>query len=231
MYFDPDSITTIKGEFVENLGLWSCYGYGNATGNGMHMLFESSEGTRYYAMLGPWWYLEEQGVVIQESSTAKITGSVVDSYWDGYDEYDYIIATEITVDGVTVKLRNDNGYPLWSGTGWHYYSPGYDTSSTDVIIGTVKRTRVRTNGKNYDPGFEIIVRNNTGRYRLFVSPEWYSDQLKLNIKKGQTIRVKGSVELVRGKRFDVVVRNIRIAGSRHVFRSASGTPVWVKGAR
>lgn len=76
--------------------------------------------TRYSDPRG---YIESKGVTLQEADRVELTGSIVDSYWSQYDDQRFLIATQITVDGKTVQLRDEWGYPLWHGTGWFYYSP------------------------------------------------------------------------------------------------------------
>jgi hypothetical protein len=197
------------------------------------MLFEDEGGDTFYAMLGPWWYLEENGIELSESMDVRVTGSIVDAYWQGYDDHRYIIATELEHDGVTVKLRDENGIPLWQGTGWHYYSPAYDSDDAGEITGTVRRTRVRRNGENNDPGYEIILRNDEGRYRVYVSPEWYAHELGMDLRRGQQITVKGAVETIKdGKRYEIVARRINVdSGPRYRLRTRDGSPRWIQGAR
>lgn len=231
MWFDPETVTTVNGTFTDNLGMWSAWGVGNYTGNCMHLVFKAEDDTEYYAMLGPWWYLEENGIEIESGLEAKIKGSVVQHYWQGYDDFDYIIAMEITVNGTTVQLRDENGIPLWYGTGWHYYSPTFDNGTKDVVTGIVKRIRTKTHGEYLDPGYELILRNDDGKYRVFVSPEWYAEILGMNLKKGDEVTVKGSLEQRKAKKWDVVATQIKTDEHKYRLRTNNGTPRWVSGSK
>lgn len=230
-WFDPGNITTLKGTLSNNLGLWSCWGVGNYTGNGMHMLFNGNDDNTYYVMLAPWWYLEENGIVLSENTKATIKGSVVDPYWNGYSDYKYLIATELTINGVTVKLRDEYGYPLWFGGGWYYSSPTYQKKTVETVNGIVLKTRVRTHGSNLDPGYEAVLKIDGKRYNLYVAPRWFTDEIGFQLNKGDTIRVHGSlVENAKG-RDDIVSRDIILNGKRIRFRNSQGSPMWVTGAK
>lgn len=229
-WFDPDTVTTLRGFLGEELGLWSCWGFGNYTGNGMHQLFTSNEGETFYAMLAPWWYLDENGIELRKDSRIKLTGSVVEPYWSGYDDYRYLIASKITVGGTTIELRDEFGYPLWHGTGWHYYSPAYEDGKVRTLIGTVVKVRSMTHGKDLDPGLEIILRVGGKKNIVFIAPKWYSDFINLDLTKGSTVKVRGAVTS-SGKRNIVVARYIVTDGKRRLLRNAKGVPLWIKGAK
>ena len=229
-WFDPDTVTSMRGSLRDNLGLWSCWGEGNYTGNGMHYLFDSKEGETFYTMLGPWWYLEEEGLTLNTSEPVKLKGSVVDSYWDGYDDYRYLITTEISQGGKTVRLRDNYGYPLWHGTGWHYYSPAYDTNETGSVTGTVVRSRTRTHGRELDPGFELVLKAGGKRYIVYVAPKWHADGIGFAPAKGREMTVSGAM-VARGKKTDIVARRIVVDGKSWRFRSANGSPLWIEGAK
>ena len=153
-WFDPDAMVHLRGTLTESLGFWNPWGYGNATGGGMHYLFHAETGETFFAMLAPWWYLDGEGVVLEPGGALAITGSVVDSYWMGYDDHRYLIATEIELGGARTPLRDADGYPLWRGTGWHYYAPEYDPASEITVRGTVQRTRSVSYGGPRDHGYE-----------------------------------------------------------------------------
>jgi len=225
-YFDPATVATLSGTLIESLNFWSCYGYGNYTGSGMHFLFQSNSGAVFYAMLGPWWYLEDNGIELEVGLRVTITGSVVDPYYEGYDDHSYLIATEITSGGVAVQLRDEDGYPLWSGTGLHYYSPSYDSGTSGALAGTVLRVRTRTHGADLDAGLELLVRSGNRRYTVFLGPQYYCENLDVSLARGDQVRIRGSVQ----KR-QVVANYVVSDGERYRFRDRRGNPLWIGGAK
>lgn len=229
-WFDPDAVTTVSGTLGQMLGIWSAWGHGNHTGNAMHYLLEGDTGETLYAMLGPWWFLEGQGLELSAETEVEIRGSIVDSYWSGYDEHRFLIATEITVGGKTAQLRDDWGYPLWHGTGWHYYSPSWAEGARAKIEGTVVRIRRRTHGRFLDRGYELTVKAGGRRHLVFVAPLWDVQHMGLTLRKGQEIKVAG-VLLGSGNRPELVTRHLVAEGKRWKFRSWKGVPFWVVGAK
>jgi hypothetical protein len=226
-WFDPDTITTLTGTLDEFLGMWSAWGHGNHTGNGMHYMFAADTGGSFYAMLGPEWYLEREGVTLQAGADVELTGSIVDSYWMQHGDQRFFVATAITVDGKTVQLRDEWGYPLWQGTGWSYYSPEWSSRDVSEIAGTVRRIRHRRNGRDLDKGYEVVLRTGNGKYTLFVAPDWAVNWAGMKLRKGEQITVRGSL----GNRRQMVVQHIEANGVRWRFRTPAGLPMWIDGAR
>jgi hypothetical protein len=224
-YFDPATVEKFNGTLTESLRFWSGYGDGNYTGNGMHYLFESDGGGTFYLMLGPYWYLEENGIELEVGLKVKVTGSVVQPYFEDYEDQDYIIATEITANGVTVKLRDEEGYPLWrSGNALCYNSPDYDGNQYGTLAGTVVAARTRTHGKNVDAGYEVVVRSGGKRYVAYLAPQWYCEQIGLSLAKGDQVRLRGSLQ-----NRAMVVRTLDCDGDRIRLRDRLGNPRWVVG--
>ena len=223
-YFDPDTVGSFSGSLTEALGLLRQSGDGNYTGNGMHYVFTAANGTKYYAMFGPYWFMENAGIALEEGLSLSLTGSVVSPYFDEYSDHDYIIVSEVKVGGSSVSLRDENGYPLWNGTGGHYFDRGYDRKEKDTLSGTVTAVRTRTNGANLDDGYEIKIKAENKRYILYVAPEYFCEQLGFSVAKGDQVRVTGSVD---GK--DVVVRNLRTSEGNFKFRTSNGRARWEVG--
>lgn len=224
-WFDPDTMTTLDGTLDDLLGMWSSWGFGNHTGNGMHYLFDSDQGDTYYLMLGPWWYLENAGVQLEQGQRARIRGSVVSPYWSHLDDHSFFIATEITVGGTTVELRDEWGYPLWHGTGWGYICPVWDQDAVERITGEVATIRRRRHGRQVDKGYEVVLRAGNRRYVLYVAPDWEVRHQGMELRRGATIDAMGSLH---GRQ--MVIRYLDADGVRWRFRSPRGKPRWIEGA-
>ena len=76
---------------------------------GVHLQFKTSNGV-IPVHLGPSWYIENQEIEIKPNDTLKIVGSRIN-----FDGEQVIIAAQITKEETTVKLRDTNGFPVWSG--------------------------------------------------------------------------------------------------------------------
>ena len=60
--------------------------------------------------LGPTWYLDNQVIQFQKGDEVRITGSRIT-----FQNAPAIIVKEAEKNEHVLKLRNDNGYPVWSG--------------------------------------------------------------------------------------------------------------------
>ena len=229
-WFDPGATTTMTGTLRELQGMWSSWGHGNHTGNGLHYIFDSDGGESFYAMIGPWWVMKGQGVKPDDGRRVELRGSIVDSYWSKYSDHRFFVATEIVIGNKTAQLRDDWGYPLWHGTGWHYSCPEWSTSSVQTLVGEVVETRRRRNGRFLDKGYEVILHSGGQNHVLFVSPNWDVKHMGLKLRKGDQIRVRGSMA-TEGRERGMVLQYLEVDGERWHFRNAKGKPKWVKGAK
>lgn len=76
---------------------------------GIHLLLNTVNGN-VSIHLGPAWYIENQDIQIIKGDNVSVTGSKVT-----YNGDQVIIAKEIIKGDQLLKLRDENGYPLWSG--------------------------------------------------------------------------------------------------------------------
>ncbi|MBK8382546.1 MAG: DNA-binding protein [Ignavibacteria bacterium] len=76
---------------------------------GIHLLLNTVNGN-VSIHLGPAWYIENQDIQIIKGDNVSVTGSKVT-----YNGDQVIIAKEVIKGDQLLKLRDENGYPLWSG--------------------------------------------------------------------------------------------------------------------
>lgn len=62
--------------------------------------------------LGPTWYLSKNQMVFNPGDAVVVTGSQMEM-----GGRTMMVAKEVTVKGCTLKLRDDQGLPLWRGQG------------------------------------------------------------------------------------------------------------------
>jgi hypothetical protein len=105
--YDPKTVTTIKGtvEKLEDLP---------SMGPGLQyrgITLKTAEGNILLYM-GPARYLEEKKFAAKVGDTMEATGSKLT-----LNNQPSILPREVTVNGVTLKLRDDQGIPLWRRMG------------------------------------------------------------------------------------------------------------------
>lgn len=76
---------------------------------GIHLLLNTDNGN-ITVHLGPAWYIDNQDILISKGDNISVTGSKV-----SYNGDLIIIAKEVKKGDQVLRLRDDNGYPLWSG--------------------------------------------------------------------------------------------------------------------
>jgi hypothetical protein len=109
--YNPQTVTTVTGQ-VEKLAELPSLGRGG--GKGMHyrgVLLKTDQGS-LMVDLAPAWYLNEKKFAVKVGDTVTATGS------KGFLANDPgLIAREVTVNGMTLKLRDEQGVPMWQRGG------------------------------------------------------------------------------------------------------------------
>ena len=102
--YDPQTVTTVKGtvEKLEESHMGQAF---------RELLLKTDQGS-ILVYLGPGWYLDEQKFAVKAGDTVEATGSKLT-----LNNQLSLIAREVKVNGATLKLRDDQGLPLWRGKG------------------------------------------------------------------------------------------------------------------
>lgn len=103
--YDTKTIETIKGQVIS---IDQISPEKNMSA-GIHLLLNTENGN-ISVHLGPAWYIDNQDIQISKNDNITVTGSKVT-----YNNSQIIIAKEVVKGDQVLKLRDDNGYPLWSG--------------------------------------------------------------------------------------------------------------------
>jgi hypothetical protein len=104
--YKPQIIATVKGvvEEVEQIipitGMCS----------GIHLKLKTDSEVKS-VHLGPSWFIERQDIKIEKDDVIEVEGSKIE-----YKGEPVIIAAEIKKEDVVLKLRDEDGYPWWSGS-------------------------------------------------------------------------------------------------------------------
>ncbi len=103
--YDPKTVETITGEVI------SIDQFTPAKGmfGGIHMNVKSGKET-ISVHLGPSWYLENQDVKLEAKDKVEVKGSKIN-----FGGKPAIIASEVKKGDEVLKLRDDAGFPAWSG--------------------------------------------------------------------------------------------------------------------
>lgn len=103
--YDPKTVETISGEVTRVDRITPAKGMSG----GVHMLVKTDKET-ISVHLGPSWYLENQDVKIEAKDKVEVKGSKIT-----FAGKPAVIAMEVKKGDEVLKLRDDNGFPVWSG--------------------------------------------------------------------------------------------------------------------
>lgn len=103
--YDPKTIETITGEVVSVDAVNPLKGMSY----GVHLTVTSNKET-ISVHLGPAWYIENQDIKIKPKDQIEVRGSKIT-----FQGKPTIIAAEVKKGEEILKLRDENGFPVWSG--------------------------------------------------------------------------------------------------------------------
>ena len=102
--YDPKTVETIEGKVLSIEKTVPT----NNRGHGQHLMLKTDKET-IAVHLGPAWYLEKQTPHIAANDVVTVTGSRIT-----FDGKPAIIASEVKKGNDVLKLRDENGIPVWS---------------------------------------------------------------------------------------------------------------------
>ncbi len=103
--YDPKTVETISGEVVGVHKITPMKGMSY----GVHLTLKTDKET-ISVHLGPGWYIENQDVGIEPKDKIEIKGSRIT-----FAAKPAIIAAEVKRGDQILKLREENGFPVWAG--------------------------------------------------------------------------------------------------------------------
>jgi hypothetical protein len=103
--YNPKTVETISGEVVSIDKITPMKGMSY----GIHMTVKTDKDT-ISVHLGPGWFIENQDVKIEPNDKVDVKGSRIT-----FEGKPVIIAVEIKKGNEILKLRDENGFPVWSG--------------------------------------------------------------------------------------------------------------------
>ncbi len=109
--YNPQTVTTVTGQVEKLEDLPSMGGGGGRSMQYRGVTLKTAQGS-LMVHLGPGWYLDEKKLAVKVGDTVEVTGSKVT-----LNNQPSLIAREVTVNGTTLKLRDDQGLPVWRGMG------------------------------------------------------------------------------------------------------------------
>lgn len=103
--YDPATVETVAGEVMSVSKVTPMKGMSY----GVHVVLKSDKET-VPVILGPAWYIERLDTKVEKGDTLEVKGARIT-----YNGKPAIIAAEVKKGDAVLKMRDDNGYPVWAG--------------------------------------------------------------------------------------------------------------------
>jgi len=103
--YNPKTVETITGVVVSVDEITPMKGMSH----GVHMILKTDKET-ITVHLGPSWYIENQDIKIEPKDKVEVKGSRIT-----FEGKPAIIAAEVKKGNEILKLRDEKGFPVWSG--------------------------------------------------------------------------------------------------------------------
>ena len=103
--YDPKTVETVSGEVIAVKHITPT----NGMSYGVHLELKTEKET-VSVHLGPGWFIENQDITVEPKDKVEIKGSRVT-----FDGKPAIIAAEVKKSDHVLKLRDQNGIPVWAG--------------------------------------------------------------------------------------------------------------------
>ena len=103
--YDPKTVEIISGQVIRVDRITPMKGMSY----GVHLVVKTDKET-ISVHLGPAWYLENQDVRVEPKDQVEVRGSRIT-----FQGKPAILAVEVRKGDEVLKLREDNGVPVWSG--------------------------------------------------------------------------------------------------------------------
>jgi len=103
--YDPKTVGTISGEVISVDMITPMKGMSQ----GVHLTLKTDKEI-ISVHLGPWWYIENRDIRIEPKDKIEVAGSRIT-----YQGKPAIIAANVKKGDEVLKLRDENGLPVWAG--------------------------------------------------------------------------------------------------------------------
>lgn len=103
--YNPKTIETFSGEVISIDKISPMRGMSQ----GVHMTVKTGK-EKISVHLGPGWFIENQDIKIEPKDKVEVKGSRIT-----FEGKPAIIASEVKKGKEILKLRDENGFPAWSG--------------------------------------------------------------------------------------------------------------------
>jgi len=135
----------------------------------------------------------------------------------------------LAVLAVTVSMATAGPGRGWKGSGgWGMgggYQGMYNPATVETISGTIESIVRTVPMKGMNRGVHVTFKAEKGPVSVHLGPEWYVERLDTELKKGDSIEVKGSRVTFAGNPA-IIAAEIKKGDAVLKLRDDNGIPAW-----
>lgn len=101
----------------------------------------------------------------------------------------------------------------------------YNTATEMAVEGKIAKVEVADSGYGRFPAVMVDLKTKDETLKVYIAPNWYLTNEKINLKKDQSITVTGS-KVNHNDQPLIITRTMKYDGKEITFRDSKGVPVW-----
>lgn len=135
----------------------------------------------------------------------------------------------LAVLAVTVSVAVAGPGSGWKGSGgWGMgggYQRMYNPATVETVNGTIESIDRTVPMKGMNRGVHLLLKTEKGPVAIHLGPEWYVERLDIELKKGDSVEVKGS-RVTFGGTPAIIAAELKKGDVVLKLRDDNGVPAW-----
>jgi hypothetical protein len=101
----------------------------------------------------------------------------------------------------------------------------YNTATEMTVEGKIIKVEVADSGYGHFPGTLVDLKTKDEEVKVYIAPNWYLNNKKIELKKDQSLTITGSKVTHNNKEL-LITRTQKYDGKEVAIRDSKGFPVW-----
>ena len=101
----------------------------------------------------------------------------------------------------------------------------YNAASETKVEGKIGKVEVADSGYGRFPGTVVNLKTKDKAVKVYIAPNWYLNNEKIQLKKDQSLTITGS-KVTHNNKPLIITRTMKYDGKEITIRDSNGFPVW-----
>ena len=101
----------------------------------------------------------------------------------------------------------------------------YNTATETKVEGKIGNIEVADSGYGRFPGTVVNLKTKDKAVKVYIAPNWYLNNEKIQLKKDQSLTITGS-KVTHNNKPLIITRTMKYDGKEITIRDSNGFPVW-----